>query len=201
MWLWAQGTEVEWGGVTGGWGGEGEVWERDEGREIKTKDNQLKKVMVVGFSEPGCPAAIPQQRIWRTGGGSRLGTVSSGRSFHRRMADCRCHLVACRWLLLNWGRTKDWQHWIHGLIGCQIGLCGVWVWLSRRWTFLWPLPSWRKVRKHEALRSQTPLTLKLLAMLMLFSSKSSPKEMLTRPEMFVLRAQLRLRMYQTLDRS
>ena len=41
-------------------GGEGRG---DEGREIKTKNNQLKKVMIVGFSELGCPAAKPQQRI------------------------------------------------------------------------------------------------------------------------------------------
>ena len=43
-----------------GGGGEGE---RVEGREIKTKENQLKTVMIVGFSEPGRRAAKRQQSM------------------------------------------------------------------------------------------------------------------------------------------
>ena len=31
--------------------------------KVKTRDNQLKTVMIEGFIEPGCPAANPQQRI------------------------------------------------------------------------------------------------------------------------------------------
>ena len=47
--------EGRWGGGGGGVGA--------EGREIKTKDNPLKEVMIVRFSEPGCPATNRQLRI------------------------------------------------------------------------------------------------------------------------------------------
>ena len=45
-------------------GGGGEVGVSGMKEEkLKTKYYQLKKVMIMGFSEPGYPAAKPQQRI------------------------------------------------------------------------------------------------------------------------------------------
>ena len=49
------GKRVRVGRGCGRWGG----GERDEERKTKTKETQLKKVLIVGFSESGCPAAKP----------------------------------------------------------------------------------------------------------------------------------------------
>ena len=64
---------------------------------------------------------------------------------------------------------------------------------------LWLLPPPLAPTPTPSARNINPFPAQSLALLMLFSFKSSLKGMLKRPEMFMLRAQLRLRMYQRLE--